>query len=130
MPLAMKFLPTLQQLYAAILLIAAPIVASALTLIVLQLDRISKLPPDLPWVDLRGERWFPKLRANFHQIVTGRQPISEGWEKKRCGTPNMANPSSSQDSTGRRSYFQHPTMPGSPANPNTFSATTLSKTSY
>ncbi|KAI6845219.1 hypothetical protein KC332_g8263 [Hortaea werneckii] len=129
----MKFLPTLQQLYAAILLIAAPIVASALTLIVLQLDRISKLPPDLPWVDLRGERWFPKLRANFHQIVTGRQPISEGWEKrseKRCGTPNMANPSSSQDSTGRRSYFQHPTMPGSPANPNTFSATTLSKTSY
>ncbi|OTA37315.1 hypothetical protein BTJ68_03046 [Hortaea werneckii EXF-2000] len=115
MPLAMKFLPTLQQLYAAILLIAAPIVASALTLIVLQLDRISKLPPDLPWVDLRGERWFPKLRANFHQIVTGRQPISEGWEK---------------DSTGRRSYFQHPTMPGSPANPNTFSATTLSKTSY
>ncbi|KAI6884958.1 hypothetical protein KC360_g7832 [Hortaea werneckii] len=81
MPLAMDSLPTLHQLYAALLLIAAYIVASALTLIVVQLDRISKLPPDLPWVDLRGKRWFPKLRANFHQIVTGRQPISEGWEK-------------------------------------------------
>ncbi|KAI6816590.1 hypothetical protein KC342_g15398 [Hortaea werneckii] len=77
----MNFLPTLQQIYAAILLIAASSVTTALTLIFLQLQRNSKIPPNLPWVDLRGKRWFPKIRANFHQIVTGRQPISEGWEK-------------------------------------------------
>ncbi|KAI7353772.1 hypothetical protein KC320_g3826 [Hortaea werneckii] len=84
----MIFLPTLQQLYAAILLITAFIVTTALTLVILQLQRNSKIPPTLPWVDLRGKRWFPKLRANFYQIVTGRQPISEGWEKYgRHGRP-------------------------------------------
>lgn len=77
----MNFLPTLQQIYAAILLIAASSVTTALSLIFLQLQRDSKIPPNLPWVDLRGKRWFPKIRANFHQIVTGRQPISEGWKK-------------------------------------------------
>ncbi|GAB1737244.1 hypothetical protein NU219Hw_g1174t1 [Hortaea werneckii] len=77
----MDFLPTLQQIYAATLLIAASSVISALALICLQLQRNSKIPPNLPWVDLRGKTWFPKVRANFHQIVTGREPISEGWEK-------------------------------------------------
>ncbi|KAI7220963.1 hypothetical protein KC333_g2045 [Hortaea werneckii] len=68
----MNFLPTLQQIYAAIFL----------------LQRNSKIPPNLPWVDLRGKRWFPKIKANFHQIVTGREPISEGWEKYgRHGKP-------------------------------------------
>ncbi|RMY86474.1 hypothetical protein D0862_10917 [Hortaea werneckii] len=77
----MNFLPTLQQIYAAILLIAASSVTTALTLIFLQLQRNAKVPLNLPWVDLRGKRWFPNIRANFHQIVTGREPISEGWEK-------------------------------------------------
>ncbi|KAI7716663.1 hypothetical protein KC353_g5224 [Hortaea werneckii] len=77
----MNFLPTLQQTCAAILLLAASSVSTALTLIFLQLQRNSKVPLNLPWVDLRGKRWFPKIRANFHQIVTGREPISEGWTK-------------------------------------------------
>ncbi|RMZ17266.1 hypothetical protein D0860_00569 [Hortaea werneckii] len=83
MALAMNFLPTLQHFYAAIILSTAFVVLTALTLVILQLHRNSKIPPKLPWVDLRGKKWSPKLRANFHQIVTGRQPISEGWEKAR-----------------------------------------------
>ncbi|RMY55728.1 hypothetical protein D0864_13750 [Hortaea werneckii] len=81
MPLAMNLLSTPQQVYAALFLITILIVIATLALIILQLERISKIPPNLPWVDLRGKKWFPKLRANFHQLVTGRQPISEGWEK-------------------------------------------------
>ncbi|GAB1726480.1 hypothetical protein NU195Hw_g6685t1 [Hortaea werneckii] len=77
----MNLLPTLQQVYAALFLITILIVITTLALIILQLGRNSRIPPNLPWVDLRGKNWFPKLRANFHQIVTGRQPISEGWEE-------------------------------------------------
>ncbi|KAI7283122.1 hypothetical protein KC345_g3130 [Hortaea werneckii] len=77
----MNFLPTLQHFYAAIILFTVFVVLAALTLLIVQLQRNSKVPPNLPWVDLRGKKWFPRVRANVHQIVTGRQPISEGWEK-------------------------------------------------
>lgn len=95
MPLAMNLLPTLQQVYAALFLITILIVITTLALIILQLGRNSRIPPNLPWVDLRGKNWFPKLRANFHQIVTGRQPISEGWEEVNTQQDILYSPSMS-----------------------------------
>ncbi|KAK5126384.1 hypothetical protein LTR85_010620 [Meristemomyces frigidus] len=71
----------MQYLYAAAALFVSSIAAPVVVLIALQYVQISKVPDGIPWVDLRGKRWFPKLRANMHQFAIGRAALEEGWEK-------------------------------------------------
>ncbi|KAK4549050.1 hypothetical protein LTR36_007506 [Oleoguttula mirabilis] len=71
----------MQYIYAAAAILVSSIVAPVVTLIALQYVQISKVPCEIPWVDLRGKRWFPKLRANMHQFSIGRAALEEGWVK-------------------------------------------------
>lgn len=73
--------------------IATPIVA----LISLQLIRIRSVPSGLPWVGLKNKRFLPKLRANLREVVAGREPLNEGYEKyskhgKACVLPGLQWP--------------------------------------
>jgi len=73
----------MQYLYAAGAIAIWCLSSSVVTVLVLQYARISLVPKEIPWVDLRGKRWLPKFRATFHQLATHREPIDEGWEKVR-----------------------------------------------
>lgn len=71
----------MHYIYAAAAVCVAGIVIPVLLVIVLQYVRICNVPDDIPWVGLRGKRWFPKLRATFNQFTAGKRAIEEGWEK-------------------------------------------------
>lgn len=71
----------MQFIYAGVATLVTTITMPVIALIALQYVRISKVPQSIPWVDLRGKRWFPKLRANFHMFAVGREALEEGWHK-------------------------------------------------
>lgn len=124
------------------------LVISFVVFVVLQSIRIFKAPPDIPWVELKNRRFFPKLRACLSELTAGQSMLDEGYEKVSTdlqreafpapptsilmtmlvSTANTTSPSSSPACPGTPSSSPLPTPPGSPNNPTPFSAETRPST--
>ncbi|PPJ54504.1 hypothetical protein CBER1_02470 [Cercospora berteroae] len=68
-------------LYYPILAALGLIVSIFAVIIVLTSIRISRSPKDIPWTGLKNKKIFPKLRACLREIIAGREPFNEGYER-------------------------------------------------
>ena len=132
-PIPFVFAPQIMQylsafIAASALLVITPVVA----FISVQWTSTSKVPNDVPWVDLRGKWFLPKLRATIRSVVVGKKAIEEGYEKAcvlsdpvalptltMSSTPSMASPLSYPVCIGRTWFSHLQTLTGSSASPNT-----------
>lgn len=64
------------------------LITSLAGLLILQVIRVSKAPPHIPWVGLKDRRIFPKLRACLSEFTAGHSMIEEGYEKVKPNLPS------------------------------------------
>lgn len=93
-PYVQPVYPYLRYVYITIGVLSTTIISPIVLLISIQWARTYQAPPDLPWVGLKGKKFWPKLRANIREVSAGREPLNEAYEKygkhgKACVLPAL-----------------------------------------